>query len=141
MRAKNGAPTLAELIRWYIDQCESVSKWQRSKQTHLEFLERHTIEKANALTLTGAVLIDHVRPRRASGTGPSTVGNDPTWIGVVLNAAKSMQELPVKPEVVDEARTACRALRLIGKSRRRERRPTEAEMERLDEHFQRRDGR
>jgi len=141
VRAQHGAPTLAELIRWYIDSFESVSKWQRSKQTHLEFLERHPIGQSNPYTLTGAALIDHVRSRRASGTGASTVGNDLTWIGVVLSTAKSVQELPVKPEVVDEARTACRALRLIAKSRRRERRPTDAEMEMLDEHFQRRDQR
>ena len=38
---QQGAPTLAELIRWYIDTFETISKWQRSKQTHLEFLERH----------------------------------------------------------------------------------------------------
>jgi len=141
MRAQHGAPTLAELIRWYIDSFSSVSNWQRSKQTHLEFLERHPIGKSNALTLTGAFLIDHVRSRRAHGTGPGTVGNDLTWIGVVLRAAKSVQKLPVKPEIVQEARNACRELRLIGKSRRRERRPTEAEMHKLDEYFLRRDQR
>jgi len=42
-RVQHGAPTLAELIRWYIESCEKVSKWQRSKQTHLEFLERHAL--------------------------------------------------------------------------------------------------
>jgi len=31
--------TLAELIRWYIDTFESLSRWQRSKQQHLEFPE------------------------------------------------------------------------------------------------------
>jgi len=31
-RVQQGAPTVAELIRWYIDNFESVSKWQRSKQ-------------------------------------------------------------------------------------------------------------
>jgi hypothetical protein len=56
-----GMPTLAELIRWYIDNFESVSKWQRSKQAHLEFLERHALGKLNVLTLTSAELIDHVR--------------------------------------------------------------------------------
>lgn len=30
--------TLAELIRWYIDTFETISRWQRSKQTHLEYL-------------------------------------------------------------------------------------------------------
>jgi hypothetical protein len=39
---------------------ETISRWQRSKQAHLEFLERHDIGKANALNLTAAALIDHV---------------------------------------------------------------------------------
>ncbi|HUK01126.1 MAG TPA: hypothetical protein VLW26_02495, partial [Steroidobacteraceae bacterium] len=51
VREQQGAPTLAELIRWYIDTFESISKWQRSKQSHLEFLERHKLGKVNALTL------------------------------------------------------------------------------------------
>jgi len=75
-RVQQGAPTVAELIRWYIDNFESVSKWQRSKQAHLRFLERHALGKCNALTLTAAELIDHVRSRRAKGTGPATVAND-----------------------------------------------------------------
>jgi len=65
-RVQQDAPTLAELIRWYIENFESVSKWQRSKQAHLEFLERHALGKANALTLTSSELIDHIRSRRAN---------------------------------------------------------------------------
>jgi hypothetical protein len=84
IRVQQGAPTLAALIRWYIDNFESVSKWQRSKQAHLEFLERHALGKCNALTLTSAELIDHVRSRRAKGAGPATVANDLIWTGVVL---------------------------------------------------------
>jgi len=41
LRQNNKPRTLASLIRWYIDTFEQVSKWQRSKQTHLQFLERH----------------------------------------------------------------------------------------------------
>jgi integrase len=70
-----------------------------------------------------------------------TVSNDLTWVGVVLRAAKSVKGLPVHPEPVEEARNACRELRLIGKSRRRERRPTATELTKLDEYFARRDGR
>jgi hypothetical protein len=44
-RVQQGAPTLAELIRWYIETFERISKWQRSKQTHLQFLERHALGK------------------------------------------------------------------------------------------------
>jgi integrase len=141
VRAQCGELSLSELIRWYIDNFSTVSKWQRSKGAQLEFLEKHPIGKGNALTLTATTLIDHVRSRRASGAGPATAGNDLTWIGVVLRAAKSLNKAPVDPDIVEQARTACRALRLIGKSRRRERRPTDEELEKLDEFFRRRDRR
>lgn len=141
IRAGHGAPSLAELIRWYIDSFEKISKWQRSKQTHLEFLERHAIGKSNALALTPAILIDHVRSRHACGAGAATVANDLTWIGVVLRAAKSVNGLPVDPKVVEEARTACHELRLIAKARKRDRRPTEDELAKLDEFFASRDRR
>jgi Phage integrase family. len=141
LRAQEGDVTLASLVRWYIDNFQHVSKWQRTKQAQLEFLEKHPIGMLNALTLTPATLIDHVRSRRAKGAGPATVGNDLTWIGVVLRAAKSIKELPVIPETVEEARIACRELRLLAKSRRRDRRPTPQELVKLDEHFRSRDRR
>jgi hypothetical protein len=107
VRTRDGSPTVAELVRWYIDTFETISKWQRSKQAHLEFLERHALGKVEALALTSAVLIDHVRSRRATGAGPATVANDLIWLGVVLRAAKNVKELPVRPEIVQEAREAC----------------------------------
>ena len=140
-RQRHGTPTLAELIRWYINTFETVSRWQRSKQTHLEFLERHSLSKIEAFTLTSADLIRHVQSRRAEGAGPATVLNDLIWIGVVLRAAKSVKELPVSPEIVQRARTACRELRLVGKPRKRTRRPTADELTRLREHFKSRDRR
>jgi integrase len=141
IRVQQGAPTVAELVRWYIDNFETVSKWQRSKQAHLEFLERHTLGKHNALSLTVAELLDHVRSRRAKGAGPATVSNDLIWLGVVLRAAKNVRELPVRPEIVQEAREACAELRLTGKARKRTRRPTVDELARLRDYFARRDKR
>src|SRR5689334_103558 len=60
-RQKQSTPTLSELIRWYIDTFKTISRWQRSKQTHLEFLERHALGKTTAHTLTSADLIRHVQ--------------------------------------------------------------------------------
>ncbi len=139
MRAQEGEVSLAALIRWYIDEFQQVSKWQRSKQAQLKFLEKHPTGKVNALALDVATLINHIRSRRATGAGPSTVGNDLTWIGVVLRAAKSVRAVPLRPDVVEEARTACRELRLLGKSKRRDRRPTPQELIKLHEYFNRRD--
>jgi integrase len=140
-RLRLSTPTLAELIRWYIETFETISRWQRSKQTHLEFLERHSLGKSVAHTLTSADLIRHVQSRRAEGAGPATVINDLIWIGVVLRAAKSVKELPVNPEIVQQARSACRELRLVGKPKKRTRRPTADELTRLREHFKSRDRR
>ena len=141
VRAQLGEQTLKSLIRWYIDDFREISKWQRTKQSQLEFLERHPVGATNVMSMTAGTLVDHVRLRRARGAGPATASNDLTWIGVVLRAAKSIKQIPIKPEVVDEARTACRELRLIGKSRRRQRRPTPDELTKLSNYFGRRDRR
>ena len=140
-RKQHGPISLAALIRWYIETFETISQWQRSKQSHLEFLERHAIGQVNALDLTAAALIGHVRRRRADGAGPATVMNDLIWIGVVLRAASNVRELPVRPEVAQEAREACATLRLIGKARKRARRPTPQELAQLRDYFAARDGR
>lgn len=140
-RARDGDVTLASLIRWYIENFQHISKWQRTKQAQLQFLEKHPIGKLDAFSLTPATLIDHVRSRRATGAGPATVGNDLTWIAVVLRAAKSVKALSVRPEVVEEARTACKELRLLAKSKRRDRRPAMQELLKLDEYFKSRDRR
>jgi hypothetical protein len=87
------------------------------------------------------MLIDHVRSRRADGAGPATVINDLVWIGVVLRAAKNVKELPVRPEITQEASSACRELRLISKPRKCARRPTADELARLREYFACRDRR
>lgn len=141
LRAQEGDITLASLIRWYIDSFQNVSNWQRTKQCQLEFLEKHPIGQVDAVKLTSRVLVNHARSRRANGAAPATVSNDLTWIGVVLRAAKSVKGAPVVPAIVEEARTACRELRLIGKSRRRDRRPTHEELTKLVDYFKRRDRR
>jgi integrase len=140
-QVKQGTTTVAELIRWYIETFQTISKWQRSKQAHLQFLERCALAKLDAFELDAALLIDHVRSRRAKGTGAATVANDLVWLGVVLRAAKNVRGLPVRPEIVQEAREACAELRLTGKARKRSRRPTTDELARLRDYFARRDKR
>ncbi len=69
LRAQLGEQTLKSLIRWYIDDFCEISKWQRTKQSQLEFLERHPIGATNVMTMTAGTLVDHVRLRRARGAG------------------------------------------------------------------------
>lgn len=143
-RAQEGAATqgadkyhLKKIIRWYITNFKSIANWGRTKQTTLEYLERHAIGDEDCRELTTAKLTQHIQQRRNEGAGPATVANDLVWIGVVLRAAKSAEGLRVHPENVREAQIACRELRLIGKSKRRDRRPTADENQRLREYFTR----
>src|SRR5262245_11992716 len=94
-KARQGATTIASLIRWYIDSFKNISKWQRSKQSALRFLEKHEIGTVDALTLTTQRVVEHVRARRASGVSGSTAANDLTWISLILETAKVAQGLPV----------------------------------------------
>jgi integrase len=134
-RARASRKTLAELIRWYIDKFSEISGWQRSKQDTLEFLEKHTIGQEDAYTLSAGRLVRHVRSRRDDGAGPTTVGIDLTYIGVVLETARVAGPFPVDPDVVEAARKACRRLGLIGPPNRREVRPTDQQLLSLTDHF------
>jgi hypothetical protein len=137
--AMHGETTLASLIRWYIDSFQNISKWQRSKQSALVFLEKHEIGKEDVLKLTSERLVEHVRKRRESGVSGSTASNDLTWIGNVLETAKASRGTPVNVTVVSEARLICNKLRLISRSKRRARRPTTDELQRLNQYFFHRD--
>jgi len=110
-KAQQGEFSFAGLIRWYIDSFFEISGWQRTKQTSLEFLENHSIGEVNVLRLTAAMLIDHVRARRADGAGPATVAKlyenrtnlieGPTATfsataqsGNIVSASRSVREAP-----------------------------------------------
>lgn len=128
--------TLGALTAWYVDEYREVLRWGRNKQKTLEQIQRQPIARLRAAGLVSADVVDYVRSRRAEGAGPSTMDGALTWVGVVLKAAQS-HGYRVNPGVVDEAKTACRQMGLIGSSRRRKRRPTASELERLHAEFSR----
>jgi hypothetical protein len=66
---------LKNVIRWYIDTFKAIANWGRTKQTTLEFLERHSIGEEDARHLTTPKLVQHIQARRAERAGPATAGN------------------------------------------------------------------
>lgn len=127
--------TVGELIDRYTREFESVSKWKRTKSADLKRLQAHGIAGKVAVRLTSSDLVQHVQERLAGGVSPATAGNDLAWLGSVLRAARSAWGLPVQPNLAEDARDACRRLRLVGKSKQRDRRPTVDELQRLLAHF------
>jgi integrase len=107
----------------------------------LNFLANSKLGEVQALQLSTQQLVDHVRRRRLGGAGPATVNNDLTWIRVVWSAAGPAMGLPLSALMVEEAARACRQLRLIGRPGRRSRRPSDAELIKLLDFFERTDRR
>ena len=130
-----GAETVGDLVRRYVTEFEPVMRWRRSKTADLKRLLTHDIAGKIAKNLTSQDLIGHVQARIASGTGPATAGNDLVWLGGVLRTARSVWGTPIAPHIVEDARDACRRLRLVAPSKRRDRRPTAGEIDRLLAHY------
>jgi integrase len=137
--AKMGDVAIGALIKRYVEEFEHTARWQRTKATSLKALQEMDIAKENALTLTSARAVRHVRERRAGGAGAATVLNDIVWLGVVLRAANAAWGLTANVRAIEEAREACRQLRLVAKSRERRRTPTYEELQQLDAYFEQQD--
>jgi integrase len=131
--------SLGALIDWYVLEFQATAKWARTKASDLSKLRKASIAEEDAFKLTSQRLIAHVRLRRKAGAGPATVLNDLVWIGVVLRAGRAVRGLDLPVEIVREAREACGQLRLVAKSKSRDRTPTYDELHALDSHFARQD--
>lgn len=134
-RADHRGLTVGDLIDKYMSDRDGVDHLGRSKAAHLRLLRSFEIAQASALGVTSAHLVEHVRARRKSGTGASTVSNDLIWLRVVFRYARTALGVPVDRGVIDDAAEVCRAERMTASSNRRTRRPTDDELARLGAWF------
>lgn len=130
--------TVKSLIEAYLAQ--SGERLGRSKASHLRLLTTFELADQDALRLTAAAVVAHVRARRAAGTGPATVLGDLIWLRVVWRYAL-LERIGVRMAVLDEATVFCKAEKLVSKANRRVRRVTAAELRALGAWFRGRQGR
>jgi len=93
---------------------------------------RQGMGNLNLETLTAKSVADYVAGR---GYGPSTAAVEMAVLGRILRVAKSVWKMPVKPEIMTDARDALKISGKVKKSRARNRRPTADELERLCAYF------
>lgn len=125
--------TVGEVLRRYLDSYGE--GFGRTKYHHVEFLSRLPIADEPVIGLTSSRIVRHANERREGGTGPVTIGNDLTWLQIAFRYARSALGAPVSLEPLKDARDFLNAERLIGKARRRDRRPTTDELEQLNDYF------
>jgi integrase len=127
-KATEPALTLADLITRYIAAREAIEPLGRSKGHHLKLLLSFDIAQKSVLSITSRDLVEHVRVRRASGTGPSTVSNDLIWMRVVFRYARTALGIPILLQPLDDAAELCKQERMIARPNKRRRRPTDDEL-------------
>jgi integrase len=134
-RRSRGAKTFGALIDLHIDDMKEVGKPPgRSKSATLEMLQRE-LGALKFADLDRERLVRFGRDRAKAGAGPVTLGQDIGAIKLVLSHAAAVHGTDVAVEPVQLARIALKRLGLIGKSRERDRRPTEEELKQLFTHF------
>ena len=135
-RARHGAKglTLGDLIDRYIRELYPLRAWGRTKSADLARL-KEDLGHLRADTLTSAHFTDHFRERYAEGAGAVVISAQIGYLIGVLRIARTLWHLDVALQGALDARSALAKLRLVGKSQRRERRVTDAEVAHLVKHF------
>jgi integrase len=128
--------TVGWVLKIYREEVADSGGFGRTKMAHLKQLENMELASLPAVTLTSVDLLAHVQVRRKKdGAGPATVGNDLVWLRIAFRYVRCAKGIPLPLEAIDDAAESARAARLIGKSKRRDRRPSPEELELLDAHF------
>jgi len=109
--------------------------WGRTKTADLARL-KEDLGHLRADTLTASHFTDAFRKRHADGAGAVVISSQMGYLIGVLRVARTLWHLDVALQGAIDARSALAKLRLVGKSQRRERRVTDAEVNRLVTHFQ-----
>ncbi|KYP87818.1 integrase [bacteria symbiont BFo2 of Frankliniella occidentalis] len=123
--------TVGGLLKRYINDPNLGGKAGRTKRYVLNMLLDCDIAEINLTEFSVNHIIDHCRHRSSAGAGPSTVNHDVSYLSSVLGSAKPVYGIDYTKNPAIEARPILLQMGLIGKSKRRSRRPVSDELDRL----------
>ncbi len=124
-RTRKKPTTFGDLIDLHLAALQQVGRApRRSKAFTLDALKAK-LGGVRMADLNRKRLIRFGKDRLKEGAGPVTVGMNLSYIKTIITHAAAVHGLPVSPEAVDLARTALKHLGVVGRSRSRDRRPTE----------------
>ncbi len=128
--------TLGDLIERYTQEIYPLKPWGRTKTADLARLKKdlghHGIANLNSHLLT-----EYFRKRQRAGSGGVVVSSQVGYLIGVLTTARTLWHLDVPLQAALDAREGLSRVRMIGKSKRRDRRVTDAEIGTLITYFRR----
>jgi integrase len=126
--------TLEDILVRYEAEVTKTKEMGRSKLHCLKTLRTHLgstfIHKLNSESI-----IDYANKRQNMGAGGVTINIELTYLKGALKIAKLLWKIPIKTDPVADARIALNHLGLITKTKKRDRRPTDAEITQLVEYY------
>lgn len=135
-RGRTDGATLADAIDKYTKtSSKSVGK---TKAQVLNTIKSFDIASLPCSAVTSQKLVEFARDLMDGGRQPQTVGNYLSHLSAIFALAGPAWSMPLDPAEMRSAITVCKTLGLIGKSKKRNRRPTLGEMDRLMTHFEER---
>ncbi len=126
--------TLADLIDAYKGELYEIKRWGRSKEADLTRLRRD-LGTLPATEVRKAPVLAYFRRRQAEGTGAVSLHSAITYLIGVLDYAHKVLQYDVAVEDIRNLRAQMAKLGTIGRSQERDRRVTEAELQRLCDYF------
>ena len=127
--------SLGNLIDRYTLELYPRKPWGRTKSADLARLKKD-LGHLPAGRLTSAHFVDHFRKRHAEGAGAVVINSQICYMVGVLKVARTVFHLDVALQAAQDARTALSSLGMVGKSRHRDRRVTDAELSQLITFFE-----
>lgn len=123
--------TIAEMVTWYEGRERPEDPWGRTKKADLAALRTCDLASKRVDRLIRQDFIEQIERRRKAGAGPATASNDLIWLRQVFKTAQAVLGVPVPLAALDEAAEFLRQHRIIDKPKRRDRRLTAKEEEKL----------
>ncbi|EHE4123918.1 site-specific integrase [Salmonella enterica subsp. enterica serovar Bareilly] len=128
-----GKMSVGDLLKRYINDPNLGGKAGRTKRYVLNTLLDCDIAEILLKDLSTSNIIEHCRQRNGAGAGPSTVSHDVSYLASVLASARPVYGIDYVNNPATEARPVLTQMGLIGKSKRRSRRPVSDELDKLVE--------
>lgn len=137
---KHEGTTMGKVFEWYLNDFDGLSKFGRTKlSTILQLQKCAFIASLDAVNVKAGDFIQYARDRRAAGIAASTINGDFIWLRSAMRSARLVRGVNVNVQALDDAAQLLRTERVIGAGKKRNRRPTLAELEALYRFFERSD--
>lgn len=131
-KAASGDPKLADVIDRYVET--SLKKIGRTKAQVLRTIKATDLAAKRCSEITSADVIAYAEELNAT-VQPQTVGNYLSHLQAVFAVARPAWGYPLDEGAMRDAMAVAKRLGLKGRSKKRERRPTLDELDRLMTHF------